>query len=136
MDTPSFLTMVIALFAITGFIAIIPIFANAAIIVALDFLATPIVRLIGAEGLLVTDTAVGLSSSRSRSAAWRVRCRFSFPALLEHTDMKCAFVFAAAITLGLVQSASAQAVAGDATSERWRHHRSFNGRRTRWDRLL
>ncbi len=40
--------------------ALIAIFANAAIIVALDFLATPIVKLIGAEGLLVTEKVFGL----------------------------------------------------------------------------
>jgi multiple antibiotic resistance protein len=40
--------------------ALIAILANAAIIVALDFLATPIVKLIGAEGLLVTEKVFGL----------------------------------------------------------------------------
>lgn len=40
--------------------ALIAIFANAAVIVALDFLATPIVKLIGAEGLLVTEKVFGL----------------------------------------------------------------------------
>lgn len=42
------------------FAALIAILANAAIIVALDFLATPIVKLIGAEGLLVTEKVFGL----------------------------------------------------------------------------
>jgi multiple antibiotic resistance protein len=40
--------------------ALIAILANAAIILALDFLATPIVKLIGAEGLLVTEKVFGL----------------------------------------------------------------------------
>ena len=40
--------------------ALIAILANAAIIVSLDFLATPIVKLIGAEGLLVTEKVFGL----------------------------------------------------------------------------
>jgi multiple antibiotic resistance protein len=40
--------------------AIVAILANGCIIVALDFLATPITRLIGAEGLLVTEKVFGL----------------------------------------------------------------------------
>lgn len=42
------------------FAALVAIFANAAIILALDFLATPITRLIGAKGLLVTEKVFGL----------------------------------------------------------------------------
>lgn len=40
--------------------AVVAILANAALIVVLDFLATPITRLIGAEGLLVTEKVFGL----------------------------------------------------------------------------
>lgn len=40
--------------------ALIAILANAAIIVALDFLATPIVKLVGAEALLITEKVFGL----------------------------------------------------------------------------
>jgi multiple antibiotic resistance protein len=42
------------------FAAIVAIVVNAAIIIALDFLATPITNLIGAEGLLVTEKVFGL----------------------------------------------------------------------------
>jgi multiple antibiotic resistance protein len=41
-------------------VAVIAIFANAALLVGLNFLATPITRLIGAEGLLVTEKLFGL----------------------------------------------------------------------------
>jgi len=40
--------------------ALVAILVNAAVIVMLDFLATPITRLIGAEGLLVTEKVFGL----------------------------------------------------------------------------
>ena len=40
--------------------ALAAILANAALIIVLDFLATPITRLIGAEGLLVTEKVFGL----------------------------------------------------------------------------
>lgn len=40
--------------------ALIAILANAAIILALDFLATPIVKLVGTEGLLITEKVFGL----------------------------------------------------------------------------
>jgi multiple antibiotic resistance protein len=40
--------------------ALVAILANAAIILALDFLATPITRLIGEKGLLVTEKVFGL----------------------------------------------------------------------------
>jgi multiple antibiotic resistance protein len=39
---------------------IVAILANAAVIILLDFLATPITKLIGAEGLLVTEKVFGL----------------------------------------------------------------------------
>ena len=42
------------------FAALVAILANAIIILALDVLATPIVKLIGAEGLLVTEKVFGL----------------------------------------------------------------------------
>lgn len=40
--------------------AMIAILANAAVIIALDFLAGPITRLVGAEGLLITEKVFGL----------------------------------------------------------------------------
>ena len=40
--------------------ALVAILTNAAIIIVLDFLATPITRLVGAEGLLVTEKVFGL----------------------------------------------------------------------------
>lgn len=40
--------------------ALVAIFVNAAIILGLDFLAAPITKLIGAEGLLVTEKVFGL----------------------------------------------------------------------------
>jgi small neutral amino acid transporter SnatA (MarC family) len=53
--------MAVALFAITGSITIIPIFvATTDVIIALDFLVTPITKLIGPESLLVTQKVFGL----------------------------------------------------------------------------